>query len=291
MISRLGIALFWLLHWLPLPVLARFGEGLGMVLYILAAPRRHIVATNLRLCFPDMDQKTRNKLARAHFRVLGRSMLEHGLSWWASPERLKRLIQLKGVERLEHFMETRQPVILLVPHFVGLDIAGTRLSLLGDFVSMYARQKNKVLDYWLYYGRRRFNDQLLLSRQDGIRSTVKAMKSGRPFFYLPDMDYGAEDAIFVPFFGVQAATITGLSRLARLAGAIVMPCTTRLLPKGKGYVVEIGEPWENFPTKDVDADTLRMNQWIEQAVRTMPEQYYWVHRRFKTRPAGEPKRY
>jgi len=148
-----------------------------------------------------------------------------------------------------------------------------------------------VLDRWLYHGRSRFGDQLLLSRQEGVRGTVKAMKSGRPFYYLPDMDYGRRDAIFVPFFGVQAATITGLSRLARVAGAAVLPCVTRMLPGGQGYVVEIGEAWGDFPTVDVEADTRRMNAWIESMVRTMPEQYYWVHRRFKTRPEGEPKLY
>ena len=143
----------------------------------------------------------------------------------------------------------------------------------------------------LLNGRRRFGDQLLLTRQDGIRATVKAMKSGRPFYYLPDLNTRRREAVFVPFFGVQAATAAGLSRLARAAGAVVLTCVTRICPDGEGYLTEIGDAWEDFPTADAEADTARMNAWIEAAVRTMPEQYYWVHRRFKTRPEGEARFY
>lgn len=289
--SRLAIAIFWLLHWLPLSVLAPLGEAFGLLLYVVAVPRRRVVATNLRLCFPELSVAQRGRLARAHFRVAGRSFLERGLVWWASRERLRRIVKIEGGERLRALQAAGRPVILLAPHFVGLDMGGTRLTMEADVVSIYARQKNKVFDRWLYHGRSRFGDQLLLSRQDGVRGTIKAMKAGRPFYYLPDMDYGRKDAIFVPFFGVPAATITGLSRLSRLAGAVVLPCATRVLPGGQGYRVEIGEPWADFPSEDVEADTARMNAWIEATVRTMPEQYYWVHRRFKTRPPGEARFY
>ena len=292
MMSRLGIAVFWVLHWLPLAVLARLGMGLGLVLYWTALPRRRVAQTNLRLCFPELDEAARRRLLRAHFQAVGRSLLERGLAWWASRERLERLVRVEGAERVAALQAAGRPIILLAPHFVGLDIGGTRISLGLDVVSIYAKQKkNPVLDRWLYHGRSRFGDQLLLSRQDGVRGTIKAMKAGRPFYYLPDMDYGRKDAIFVPFFGVPAATITGLSRLSRLAGAAVVPCVTRMLPGGEGYVVEFGEPWADYPSADVEADTRRMNVWLESVVRTMPEQYYWVHRRFKTRPEGEPRFY
>ena len=292
MMSRLGVGVFWLLHWLPLALLSRVGEVFGLLLYVFALPRRRVVMTNLRLCFPDQSVAERRMLARRHFRGVGRSLLERGLVWWGSRERLERIVRIEGVERVRALQAAGKPVILLAPHFVGLDMGGTRVTMAFDIVSIYAKQKkNPVLDRWLYHGRSRFGDQLLLSRQEGVRGTVKAMKSGRPFYYLPDMDYGRRDAIFVPFFGVQAATITGLSRLARVAGAAVLPCVTRMLPGGQGYVVEIGEAWGDFPTADVEADTRRMNAWIESMVRTMPEQYYWVHRRFKTRPEGEPKLY
>lgn len=292
MMSRLGIAVFWVLHWLPLAVLSRLGMGLGVVLYWTALPRRRVAQTNLRLCFPELDDTARRRLLRAHFQAVGRSLLERGLAWWASRERLERLVRVEGAERVAALQAAGRPIILLAPHFVGLDIGGTRISLGLDVVSIYAKQKkNPVLDRWLYHGRSRFGDQLLLSRQDGVRGTIKAMKAGRPFYYLPDMDYGRKDAIFVPFFGVPAATITGLSRLSRLAGAAVVPCVTRMLPGGEGYVVEFGEPWADYPSADVEADTRRMNVWLESVVRTMPEQYYWVHRRFKTRPEGEPRFY
>lgn len=292
MMSRLGVGVFWLLHWLPLVVLARVGEAFGLLLYVFALPRRRVVMTNLRLCFPDRSDGERRMLARQHFRGVGRSLLERGLVWWSSRERLERIVRIEGGERVRALQAAGKPVILLAPHFVGLDMGGTRVTMAFDIVSIYAKQKkNPVLDRWLYHGRSRFGDQLLLSRQEGVRGTVKAMKSGRPFYYLPDMDYGRRDAIFVPFFGVPAATITGLSRLARVAGAAVLPCVTRMLPGGQGYVVEIGEAWADFPSADVEADTRRMNAWIESVVRTMPEQYYWVHRRFKTRPQGEPRLY
>jgi KDO2-lipid IV(A) lauroyltransferase len=292
MITRLLIFLFWLLHVLPLPLLAFLGRGLGSLLYLVGGARRQVVMINLTLCFPELDPAARRRLARQHFQALGRSLLERGLLWWASQARLERIIRFEGAEHLQALQDAGTPVILLAPHFVGLDVGGTRLAMLFDVVSIYARQKkNPVLDYWLHYGRSRFGDQLLLARQDGVRGAVKAMKAGRPFYYLPDMDYGRKDAIFVPFFGVKAATITGLSRLARLARARVVPCVTRMLPGSSGYVLEIGEPWADFPTADVEADTRRMNAWLESVVLTMPEQYYWVHRRFKTRPEGEQKIY
>ena len=289
--SRLLIALIWLLHWLPLSLQARVGSAFGGLLYWAVVPRRKVALTNLRLCFPALSETERRRLARRNFALIGRSMLERGLAWWASPQRLRRLVRIEGLERLNALRAEGRPVILLTPHFLGIDVAGTRLSLEGEFITVYSPQKDKVFDDWLKHGRSRFNDQVVLSRHEGVRATVKAMKSGRPFYYLPDLDYGRKESIFVPFFGVPAATITGLPRLARLAGAAVMPCVSRILPGGAGYVLELGEPWMDYPTADVEADTLRMNAWLEGVIRSMPEQYYWVHRRFKTRPEGEPSLY
>ncbi len=291
MLSRLLIAAVWVLHLLPLPLLAVLGNGLGVVVYGLAGRRRRIVLVNLGLCFPELDERQRRQLARAHFKVLTRSVLERTLLWWASPERLSRLIRVEGEERMRALLDAGRPVLMLAPHFVGLDAGGVGIAMRFDSASIYAVQSNPVFDRLLLRGRRRFGDQLLLSRQDSVRASVRAMKSGRPLYYLPDMDFGKRDSIFVPFFGVQAATIPGLSRLARLAGAVVVPCVTRLLPGGEGYAVSVGEPWPDFPSADVEADTRRMNAWIEAAVRSMPEQYYWVHRRFKTRPPGESRPY
>ncbi|MBK7425442.1 MAG: lipid A biosynthesis acyltransferase [Propionivibrio sp.] len=287
-LSHLAVALLWLLHLLPLPVLAILGRGLGWLFYYIARRRRKIALVNLALCFPELGEHERKQLARASFQAIGRSILERSILWWGSRERISRLIKLVGEEKLRSLHEAARPVILLVPHFVGLDAAGVAIAMRYDSVSIYAAQKNEVFNRLLFKGRQRFGDQLLLSRQDGVRATVKAMKSGRPFFYLPDLNFRRRDSIFVPFFGVQTATISGVSRLSKAAGAAVLPCITRMLPGGEGYRVEIGDAWTNFPTEDFVADTARMNAWIESVIRTMPEQYYWVHRRFKTRPPGEP---
>lgn len=291
MLSRATVVLLWLLHFLPLTLLAPLGRGLGAMLHRWARMRRHVVLTNLALCFPDLDKASRENLARQHFALLGRSMLERSLFWWASRQRLARLIHVTGEEKVRALLASGKPVMLLAPHFAGLDAGGVAVTMRFDIVSIYAEQSDPVFNRLLLQGRSRFGNQQLLARADGPRATVKAMKSGRPFYYLPDMNFRTKDAIFAPFFGVPAWTITGLSRLSRLAGAAVVPCVTQILPGSAGYQVTFGDAWENFPSNDVEADTRRMNAWIEEVVRTMPEQYYWVHRRFKTRPPGEERPY
>lgn len=291
LLSQPVVFLFWLLHFLPLTVLAAIGSGMGQLLYAFGSHRRKVVSINLAWCFPELSPAAREKLAKGHFRVLGRTVLERSILWWGSRERLERMIRIEGTEKIRALLDAGKPVILLAPHFVGLDAGGVAVAMRFDSLSMYAEQANPVFDTLLLNGRRRFGDQLLLTRKDGIRATVKAMKSGRPFYYLPDLNARRRESIFVPFFGIPTATITGLSRLARTAGATVLTCVTRVLPGGEGYVTKIGDAWEDFPTADAEADTARMNAWIEAAVRTMPEQYYWVHRRFKTRPDGEMSPY
>jgi KDO2-lipid IV(A) lauroyltransferase len=285
--TRLALFAMWLLHWLPLPLLSAVGRLFGLLLFRFGRERRHIALTNLGLCFPHLSPEEKSALARRHFEFFGRSFLERGLLWWASPERIRRLVRVEGEARLAALKD--KPLILLVPHFVGLDTAWSRLSMDYDMSGIYANQKNPVFNAALYKGRARFGKSIMLSRQDGTRRGIKAIKSGYPFFYLPDMDYGARDTIFVPFFGVPAATITGLSRLARLTGATVLPVIARM--EHDGYVIAIGEPWSNYPGEDIEADTRRMNAFIEQEVLKMPEQYFWLHKRFKTRPPGENKVY
>lgn len=290
-LSHFVLLLLWLLHFLPLPVLAICGKSLGFMFYFVGMRRRKIVLVNLTLCFPNLAEKERTSLARAHFKMLGRSFLERSKLWWASEDELRRLIHVSGENHIKEALNAGKAVILLAPHFVGLDAGGIGIALRFDAMSMYSTQKNAVFDALILRGRKRFNAQLLLSRQDGILKTIKAMKKGLPFYYLPDMDLGREDALFAPFFGVKAATITGLPRLAKVANAVIITCVTRILENGKGYEVTLEKAWENFPTEDVFKDTCRMNDFIEHAVKTMPEQYYWVHRRFKTRPQGEEKFY
>ena len=289
MLIRLGLAIIWLLHFLPLAVLAPLGRGAGLMLYVLSRERRKVALTNLRLCFPNHIDTERHRLARRHFQVLGRGLVEHGLLWWSSKARIQRLVRVEG---LEHWDAVgNRPVILLAPHFVGLDMGGTRIITERPGVSVYSQQKNPVFDRVLLRGRTRFATPVLFSRQDGIRPVVRAMRKGLPLYYLPEMDFGERDSIFVPFFGVSAATVTGLSRIAQLARAAVIPAVTRQLSGAAGYELRFYPAWEDFPSGDLEKDTRRMNAFIEERVVEMPEQYYWVHKRFKTRPAGQPAVY
>jgi len=281
------VGLLWLLHWLPLPLLRALGWGLGRLLHALGRERRNVALTNLRLCFPGKSEVEREALARAHFVAFARAVLDRTLGWWASQERLERIIRIHGVEHLND--PEGRPVILLSPHFVGLDAGGTVISMHIAGCSVFSKQKNPVLNKLLYDGRMRFNEAVLLSRQDGMRKIVRAMKDGHQFYYLPDMDFGPKESIFVPFFGVQAATIPALSRLVRLTGARVVACIARQVPDG--YEIEVMPPWENFPGASVEADTEFMNRFIESQVLRMPEQYFWLHKRFKTRPPGEQRFY
>jgi KDO2-lipid IV(A) lauroyltransferase len=287
--TRVAIFLLWLVHFLPLLLLAPVGRGLGLLIYTLVRERRRVALTNLRLCFPEWDEGRRRRLARRHFQAFGRGFVEHGILWWSSKERLQRLIRIEG---LEHWQAVAgRPVIWLAPHFVGLDMGGTRIITEWRGVSVYSHQKDPLLNRVLLHGRTRFVAPVLFSRQDGIRPVVRAVRGGLPLYYLPDMDLGSRDSVFVPFFGVPAATVTGLSRIARLAGAVVVPAVTRQLPGAGGYVLKFYPAWTDFPSDDLAADVRRMNEFIEERVREMPEQYFWLHKRFKTRPPGEEKFY
>ncbi len=289
MLTRLGLALIWLLHFLPLTLLAPVGRGFGMLLYVLARERRRVTLINLGLCFPQWSEAERIRTARRHFQAFGRSLIEHGILWWSSRARVLRLIRIEGVAHWQ--AAAGRPVILLAPHFIGLDMGGIRLGAEYRVVSVYSQQKNPAFDAVLYRGRTRFVMPDLYSRQDGIRPVVKSMRKGLPFYYLPDMDFGERDSMFVPFFGVPAATITGLARIAQLAKAVVVPAVTYQLPGTGGYVLKFFPAWEDYPSADAAADARRMNAFIEERVREMPEQYFWLHKRFKTRPAGEEKFY
>ena len=281
--TRILISLMWLLHWLPLPLLAVFGRALGLALYVLVGERRHVTLTNLGLCFPHLPEAEKSALARRHFMAFGRSFLELSLWWWAAPDRIRRLVRLEGGEKLDACKG--KPVILLVPHFVGIDAGGIRVMLEHGVVAMYTHQKNRVFEAAMNGGRQRFGNCDLVSRQEGVKKALRIMKGGRFFHYSPDMDYGPKESVFVPFFGVQTATITGLARLAKLTGATVIPLVTRM--ESGGYVATVGEPWTDFPGDSELGDARRLNAFIEAEVLQSPEQYYWLHKRFKTRPPGE----
>ncbi len=284
--SRLVFFLMWLVHGLPFRALARIGDGVGVVLFWLIPERRRVTRINLEKCFPDMPPREREKLARAAFRAFCRAFVDRGVLWWGSDERIRRLVRLEG---LEHLDAAGPRAIVLAPHFAGLDHAGIRLSMDRNLSSLYAHQKDPVLDRLLLKSRTRFRPHIV-SRQQGFRKVLRWIQEGIPFYYLPDLDFGPKGSIFVPFFGVPAATARGLPYIARSTGARVVPCVVRMLPEG-GYVARLYPAWTDYPSGDEAADARRMMAFIEERVREMPEQYHWLHKRFKTRPEGEPKFY
>jgi Kdo2-lipid IVA lauroyltransferase/acyltransferase len=289
--SKLLVALLWVLHWLPLPLQAALGYALAGLLYRLAAKRRRIALRNVQLCLPALDEAQREQLVRDHFTWLTRSLLERGVLWFASPARLKRLIKVEGDVSLADSSE--RPVMWLVPHFVGLDIAGLAAMLYVNkrFISMYQRQTNAVFDEVVRQGRTRLGKCDIYPRGNG-RALLRGIREGMPFFNLPDMDFGSRESVFVPFYGHSAATLTAPARMAASESMLVQPVVSTLLPRGKGYVVTFGPAWRDWPAgADDHANAASMNARFEQLIAQQPAQYLWVHKRFKTRPAGETTLY
>jgi len=286
---RALLALMWLLHWLPLPLLGRFGAAVGSVLFMVLGKRRRIALINLRLAMPELSEAARVRLARQHFQSYSRSVWERAILWWASEARLRRLIQVDPKVPLEQI--AAGPTILLCPHFVCLDVAGVAVMLETTLCSIYVAQKNQAFDEVLRQGRSRFRPVQLFSRKEGIKPIIRAMRDKLPYFMLPDMDFGAKDAEFVPFFGVPAATLTAPGRIASATGAAVIPVVATFLPGYRGWKVSFYPAWDNYPGDDMVAAARRMNAFIEERVREAPAEYFWTHKRYKTRPEGEPSPY
>jgi KDO2-lipid IV(A) lauroyltransferase len=289
--ARAALGLVWLLHWLPLPVLARLGQGLGLLLHSLGRARREVARRNIALCMPQLSVAEQHRLVLEHFMWTGRSLLERGLLWHASADRLKRLIHVEGEVHLAE--RSDKPVMWLVPHFVGLEVAGAATQLFQTRMGcdIYTAQSNPVMDAAFHKGRARFGLALLFNRQQGAIPVVRAIKKGTAFFNASDMDFGLRDAAFVPFYGQPAATLLAPSRMAKSLGMVVQPLIAEMLPGGQGYRVKFMPAWEGWPSDDPEADAAAMNRFIEQQIATMPAQYFWVHKRFKTRPPGEPSVY
>ncbi|WP_028535430.1 lipid A biosynthesis lauroyl acyltransferase [Paludibacterium yongneupense] len=282
--------LLWLIRLLPMAVIGAIAWLGGTLAWMLARERRRVGMINLRLCFPDMPRRERQRLVRANFRHMIRLALEYGVVWWSSARRLRRLVEIKNLHYVTDLLDRGENVILFYPHFVGFELCVYALNQYIPLVSVYAHQKNEALDAQIYRGRQRYNNAFIVSRQEGLRTIIKAMRRDHaPFLYLPDQDYGPRDSVFVKFFGVETATITGMSRISGLARAHVVPAIARRV--GNHCELEFYPPWENYPSSDVEADTLRMNQFLEQRILETPDQYFWLHKRFKTRPNGQPRFY
>ncbi len=284
LLSQLGIRLMRFLGLLPLTWLRALGCLLGYLLYALIASRRRVAQTNLRLCFPDRSEVQIRALARSTFVHFVQAWLDRAWLWHASPQVLRNRLSLTGaVDELQG----HEPVLIFVPHFVGLDALAVALMqrVPRQFTTIYTNQSNKVIDAWILAGRQRFGNLRAFGRADGVKTVLTALRAGEPLMLGADMNFGPEESVFVPFYGISAATVPSLSRFARLGRAKVVTGLVRLTRQG--YVVQILPRWESFPTDDLVADTALMNRRLQSYIDTMPDQYFWVHKRFKDRPSGE----
>ena len=287
----LGLGLLWLLVQLPYAALLRLAQGLGWIFYHVADQRRAIARRNLELCFPQLDERARDRLLRRNFASSAMALLEMAMSWWWPRQRLARLAHIEGIEHLQAAQRDGQGVILMALHFTTLEIGAALLGQRHTIDGMYRQHKNPVFDFIQRRGRERHNlDATAIERED-VRAMLKVLRAGRAIWYAPDQDYGAKQSLFVPLFGIPAATVTATTKFARLGRARVLPFTQERLVDGSGYRLVVHPPLADFPGESEEADCLRINRWVERCVSQLPEQYLWAHRRFKTRPPGEPKLY
>lgn len=287
----LGFGLWWAVSQLPYAWQMALGAVLGRVLRPFAKRRVAIAARNIALCFPDMPADQQQQLVRATLDSIGKAFFETGISWFMPVSRLRKLFTLEGIEQVQAAEAQGQGVILLGLHFTHLDMGGAILCQSHRLDGSYRRHANPVYDYVQRRGRERHNPTSVAIPREDVRRMLRTLKSGRTIWYAPDQDYGAHHSVFVPFFGVPAATVTATARLARMGKALVMPYTHYRRPDGKGYTAHIGAPLQNFPSDDDLADAARVNAVAEAGIVRAPEQYLWVHRRFKTRPEGQPDAY
>ena len=287
----LGLGLLWLLVQLPYKALLGLGRALGALMYRVAGERRRIAARNLQLCFPELSDDERQRLLKENFASTGIAFFEMAMSWWWPQARLARLAHIEGIEHLQAAQQQGEGAILMAVHFTTLEIGAALLGQRHTIDGMYREHGNPLFDFIQRRGRERHNADSLAVERDDVRGMLKLLRKGRAIWYAPDQDYGAKQSVFVPLFGIPAATVTATTKFARLGKAQVIPFTQRRLADGSGYRLVVHPPLADFPGESEEADCLRINQWVEGVLRECPEQYLWAHRRFKSRPPGEPKLY
>lgn len=287
MLMKLGFIFLYLVQLLPLRAIHALAKCVGWLSYYAVAPRRRIGLINLRHCFADWTEQQRRKVLRNHFYHMAMLLLEYGLYWYGDAKRLKSMVRYQDKHYLDEALSAGEKVILLYPHFTAFEAAVYALNQDVPLISVYSHQKNKQLDEQILEGRHRYNNVFLIGRTEGLRAIIKRIRtSNAPFLYLPDQDFGRRESIFVNFFDIPTATITGLSRIAALTKAKVIPAIPTREADGT-VTLRFYPSWEQFPSDDVVADTQRMNDFIQARVCEQPAQYYWLHKRFKTRPEGE----
>ncbi len=288
--TKLAIGLLKLFAILPYGLVARFGDGLGWLLYQIPSRRRKIALTNLKLCFPEWSEEKRNDIAQQHFRHAIRSYIERSVQWFGSQQKLERLVQVESDIDLSD--PNLPPTLFLGLHFVGIEAGSIFLNhALGRRCgSLYQPMSNPELEAVAKAARGRFGADMA-SRADSARVVLRWLHDRKPVMLGADMDYGIRNSTFVPFFGVPTCTLTAVGRFAKVGRAQVVPFIGEVLPGYKGYRLRVFKPWDDYPTGDDEADARRMNAFLEEQIPKMPEQYYWLHKRFKTRPPGVPSVY
>lgn len=275
---------------MPYAVQLFIGRRLGDLTYLLAPQRRQVARINLELCFPELDAGARQRLLRLSFQSVGISLTESAFSWWGSEARLRRVYRLEGIEHLNDALRQGKGVLLLGGHYTTLEISGRFLAFhTKDLQPIYKPARNSLFNAVMVDSRSRLFDDLLLNRD--MRTIIRNLRNNKVVWYAPDQDFGRAQTVFAPFMGISAASLTMTSRLAKASGAPVLPFYSQRLPGKQGYLIMLMPPLKDFPSGDDSTDSARINQAIEQQVRAAPEQYLWLHRRFKTRPPGEKEIY
>ncbi|MFV1992356.1 MAG: lysophospholipid acyltransferase family protein [Acidiferrobacterales bacterium] len=287
----LGLLVMLIISLLPFRVIVFLGSLLGKLLFMFSRSRKHIVLRNLERCFPQWNNEQRLKIARQNFIATGRAFVETSIAWWLPAQRLQSLMNSRGEHHIDQAVAENKRIILLIGHFCSLEMAAMYFASARTVVTIYKPPHNKLMDAFIRNRRLRYGMGTLLRVSDGLKPAIRALKRGEIFIYLPDQNAGRRNGMFVPFFGIQASTFSVLGKMTKLTDAVVLPCYIRQLPAGQGYELTIEPPLDNFPSGDDYQDTLRVNTEIEKEVKEIPDQYLWVHRRFKTRPEGEKEFY
>jgi len=288
-LTWLGIGLMWLVVKLPFGMQLAVGRKLGLLFRLFSGYRRTVVQTNISLCFPELDAQQQAQLVKRSYESLGMSLVETAFAYWANDQEIDRYNTLEGLEHIEAAREQGQGILLLSGHFCSLDFAGRILARHHPACFTYQKLRNKLIDSAIKK-RRTETSEILINRYD-TRGFIKALKAGHVVWYAPDQDQSRKNSVFAPFFGIPANTLTSTTKLVKLTGAAVLPFQIQRLPDSRGYLLKIEPPLENYPGASELDDATRFNALLESQINENPEQYLWMHRRFKTRPAGEEKLY
>lgn len=289
-LTWIGIGALWLIVQLPYSVIYRLGTGLGRLSLLLMKRRAAIAYRNLELCFPQMSAAQRHEMVVKNFESVGMGLMETGMAWFWSNRRVARWSQTQGIEPVKALLEQQQGILLIGVHFLTLELGARIFGMSTPGIGVYRPNDNPLLDWLQTWGRLRSN-KTMLDRKD-LKGMIRALKSGEIIWYAPDHDYGPRNSVFVPFFAVeQAATTSGTWMLEKMSKAHVVPFVPRRKPDGQGYDLIVLPPEDNPPLESAEATAAWMNKIVEKCILMAPEQYMWLHRRFKTCPDGVPSRY